>query len=220
MTVAATTEAPLNWLEIRRTRPDWRDILYSESLRVLEARASCFESLSTLHAHGVYHKIERKYALPLMKAYLETKQVPKDWMSAGFHPGVWCALFNPHNTYSMASDLFVLKITFKADYRVFDPENAEHRKIWSVWITSKENQEKTNRWTEEKNSSGSSLSTRLKDGMVFPFCTPPLVLSPAVPYHAKFYEEHRFGAFVGRSDYMGLVVVLTECIEKLEEVKF
>ena len=218
MAIAATTEAPLDWIEIRRTRSDWRGILYSESLRVLKATADSLESLSSLHQHGVYHKIPKEYGAPLMETYLEKKEVSKAWISAGSHPGIWCALFNPHNTYSMASDLFVLKITFKADYRVFDPENAKHTKIWAVWIECEENRKKANRWIEEKNSRGSSLSTRLEHGMIFPFCTPPLVLSPAVPYHAKFYEEHRFGAFIGRSDYVGLVVVLSECIDTLERV--
>jgi len=193
---------------------DWRSDLYGTTRGVLRDVADSQAPISDLHKHGVYHKIPREHGEPLMARYSVSKEIPSDWVSKGFFPGVWCALFGPHNTYSMASDLYVLRITFKAEYKVFDPANSEHVKLWGAWKSVHSNMEKTNDWATGMNSTRESMRDRMASGASLLHIT----LWPSMPEHVEFYRENKFGAVVGYSDYMGLVVVLPECIESLEKV--
>lgn len=104
----------------------------------------------------------------------------------------------------MLSFLFYI---FKAEYKVFDPENPEHEKMWDIWKSVHTNKDKPNAWATAMNSRGRSMAIRMTSGFYHP-----------MPEHVEFYRENKFGAVVGYSDYMALVVVLPECIESLEKV--
>ena len=40
------------------------------------------------------------------------------------------------------------------------------------------------------------------------------------PSHKGFYEDNKFGALIGYSDYISPVIVLTDAIEKIEFLEF
>ena len=190
----------------------WRSTLYRETQKVLRIASSEFGNLAELNEPGVYHKIPSKYAGSLLKEYEETGKVPPRWISQGHFPGIWCALFNPHNTYSYASDLCILQITFKADYKLFDLENPEHQQMWSAWERAAGNRAKINTWARDLNGFGRSLADRMYGGFGLPGIA---VLSPPMPGHSEFYREHKFGATIGYSDYMAVTIIDPECIESI-----
>jgi hypothetical protein len=207
----------INWVSLKSSDyRQWRSTLYGVTQKVLLLAANEFKDLSELNEVGIYHKIPSKHAGSFIKQYEETGKVPSKWVSQGQFPGVWCALFNPHNTYSMASDLSLLQITFKAEYKIFDVKNEEHLKMWSAWSRAAENISKVNSWKSALNGHGSSLADRMSCGLGIPGI---MVLSPPMPGHSEFYREHKFGAVVGYSDYMALTVIDPECIETLRVVE-
>ena len=207
----------INWVSLKSSEyRDWRSTLYGVTQQVLQLAAKEFKDLSELNEVGIYHKIPSLHGRSISAEYAETGKVPGKWVSQGEFPGIWCALFNPHNTYSMASDLYFLKITFKAEYKVFDVRNEEHLKMWSAWSRAAENRSKVNSWESALNGDGSSLAERMSYGLGIPGI---MVLSPPMPGHSEFYREHKFGAVVGYSDYMALTIIDPECIETLKVVE-
>ena len=190
----------------------WRSTLYGVTQKVLRIAAKEFKDLSELNKVGIYHKIPSEHAGSLLKEYEKTGKVSGSWVSQGKFPGIWCALFNPHNTYSMGSDLCILQITFKAEYKVFDVKNEEHLKMWSAWSRAAENRTKVNSWESALNEEGSSLADRMSYGLGIPGI---MVLSPPMPGHSEFYREQKFGAVIGYSDYMAVTIIDPGCIETL-----
>ena len=205
---AASLDFPINWQELKTSSSNWHSELYTTTEKVLTEAATKFSDLSSLNPLGVFHKIPADYGKAVMDKYRVSKQIPKEWPSLGKWPGIWCALFDPHNTYSMASDLFIIKMSFKQGYRIFDSANPDHCTLWTEWKSTHVNRH--NEWAEAKNDKGISMKERAA-GFMFG-------LSPKIPNHIEFYRDNMFGCTVGYSDYMALMVLLPECVQHVEQV--
>lgn len=193
---------------------DWRSSLFARTQGRLQALAASGTCLTQLHAEGVYHKLSNEYAAAILAS---GDGVPADWPCRGFFPGVWCALFDAHNTYSMAvpGTFRILRVHFRPGFRAFDPRRDEHRAEWDAWWAEPANAAKLNEaaWLLPT-ARGPTLAAKLERGMGiggFQMC-------PSMPHHAAFYREHGYAAVVGYSDYMGLVVIDAAAIERVEAV--
>lgn len=198
-----TRTTSIDWIAIRSDYDAWRSTLWTETQTTLKAIAVSQASMVQLNTIGAYHKIRDGYQDTMKKEYKEIEGVPHKWVTKGNFPGIWCALFDQRNTYSFAWNPAIIKFTFKAEYQIYDPMNESHKTMWETWKSVNGNLEKPNRWAEDKNDDHVPMSARMKM-----FCR--------APDHEAFYQEHRFGAIIGYSDYIALVVVQEKAIDKVE----
>jgi hypothetical protein len=195
----------------------WRSELYSHTKARLQTIAASGESLSQLNEEGVYHKIPIKHAGVVTEAVASGVPVPDDWPCRGMFPGIWCALYKPTNTYSMAvpGTFRILRAYFQPGVFAFDPRRAEHQAQWEAWWSLPTNSSKPNdaAWLVSTPTQV-SLEAKLTRGHGILGIT----LWPPMPHHASFYREHNYAAFVGYSDYIGLVIINTAAVEHFEVV--
>jgi hypothetical protein len=198
------TTTSIDWKTLKGDYRVWRHTLYDKTKCELETMAIEKVSMASLNALGVYHKIAE--GSQIMKTeYERSCKVPHKWIYKGNFPGIWCALFAPCNTYSFAAGISpdIIKLMFKADYYIFNPELREHQEMWLAWSSLGANINQANAWKSDLNFRSSSMADRISK-----IC--------ASPNHVAFFEEHAFGAIVGYSDYMALVVVQEEAIESVD----
>ncbi len=121
----------------------WRNALSKETEKTLTEMVAKCSSLSVLNTLGAYHKISIG-SQDMFKEYQITHVVPHHWISKGNYPGIWCALFDQVNAYSYDKPPAMLKISFKAEFLLFDPEHEGHQKMWEAWKSIKKNISKPN----------------------------------------------------------------------------
>jgi hypothetical protein len=187
-----------DWLHLKTDYANWRTTLFQTSKSTLKTMAADNISMATLNTLGVFHKLGPD-SDDVKREYRQRKLVPHHWITKGNYPGIWCALFHEANTFSIDDNPEIIKITFKAEYKIFDPKNKDHQKLWHAWY-SFSNLIQSNPWLFDWNSNYSPMASRMH------------TLCEGVFHHA-FFKEHNFGAFIGYSDYMALVVVQEEAID-------
>ena len=180
----------IDWTGLKRTNPlQWRRELGD---RTLEALAGSNEvRLSQFNQQGYFHKVANPEHFQRMKDnWGRLRKVPQEWISKGQWPGIWTALFEPHNTYSFRiGPLYVIRFYFKDGYQIYNGMNEQHKHLWETW----DGEDQPNPWEHLKNERGETLKQRMESGFYLPF-----------PSHKKFFENHKFGAAIGYSDYRQL----------------
>lgn len=206
------TTSFLDWAKLKEDLPVWKEALAKETLQTLKTTAASKAPLASLNSLGIYHKTgSHAHGQSMIDEYTTKRYVPPAWIIKDPFPGIWCALFNRVNAYSFESKPFVLQFTFKADYFVFDPFSEEHQKMWATWQSVSGNLDKTNSWAETRSGLGPSLASRMAKGSFIG----DICLYPAMPHHIAFYEENRFGAVIGYSEYISITIILPECVESV-----
>jgi len=194
----------IDWPNLKNNYSLWRSTLYNETVSTLKKMAAEKTDIVALNALGVFHKISIS-GEEMRNEYLANPTIPHRWIMKGNFPGIWCALYHPDNTFSrvQTSELIRIQITFKADFQIFDPGSEEHMKMWKVWKSISSNSNKPNPWAEDINYCSQSMEKRMGlncDGID----------------HLAFFKENHFGAFIGYSDYIALVIVDEAAIGKVE----
>ena len=198
----------IDWLALKaEDYSKWRHTLFTVTLVALQELAREDRGLDELNKHGLFHKTLKAYGDSMRREIEGNSQVPRRWIYKGHFAGIWCTLFDPKNTYSMSSgdDVF-FKFSFKSEFRIFDPFNELHQKMWQAWKSVEGNLAKQNIWESDVNDRGVSL----KDRMSF---------VKDMPNHSAFYSENRFGAIVGYSDYMACVIIDEKAIESVQALE-
>jgi len=178
----------------------WRSTLWQKTMALLKSTAFSKSELASLNEVGVFHHVRDKELFNKMRnEYMEKDKVPSSWISKGNFPGIWTALFNPHNTYSIAfAEPALMRLYFKEGLYLYDSNDQEHVQLWQEWS----GRDAENPWTGKRNSHGSSLAERMQ------FFD--------LPHHRDFYKENQLAAVIGYSDYISLVIVDEEAIGKVE----
>jgi hypothetical protein len=155
---------------------------------------------------GVFHHF--KQAAGRNEADFDVEgEIPIGWIARGSWPGIWCALGEPTNTTSLHTrdrQLWIASITFKEGYFVFDPAYRKHLDEWKSWSAVPGNLAKENIWETATNAEGQSLASRIDQQLCRGI------------NHASFFLEKSYGAVIGYSDYMGLVIIDQRAIQSLE----
>jgi enolase len=198
----ASLDAQVNWLALKEKNSlAWRVKLYQKTLEYLKAA----NDLSDFNDAGCFHWVEEQaYFEDMRKDIEKTGAVPGKWISKGHSPGIWTALFSPHNTFNQKkanTPFLVCRFYFKEGYSIYDLENKVHEEHWQSW----KGKESQNEWADAMNAQGDSLSLRIKR-----------IFTEELPHHKKFFEEKKFGAAIGYSDYASLVILLEDCIKSVE----
>lgn len=195
----------INWTELKKDYNKWRSELY----RLTKELLTCSNKveLSQYNEHGYYHKVRKKEFFEQMKQdWKNFKKVSQEWLAKGNFPGIWTAMFDPHNTYSIHSgSLCIVKFYFKNGYYIYDRMNSIHTNLLEIW----EGVSEPNPWETIKNENGLSLKQRIEKGFFLSF-----------PSHKKFFEDHKFGAVIGYSDYISPVIILEDSIKNVEFMVF
>lgn len=191
-------QVKINWTELKRDYLTWREELYRITKELLTS--SDRVELSKYNNDGYFHHVsETKHFRLMQEDYERNKRVPEEWLSKGNHPGIWTAMFNPHNTYSRAHlPIQIIRFYFKDGFFVYDRENPNHEKLLASW----NGRGRKNPWKTLRNNQGLSLGERME--------------SHEYPSHKGFYIDNKFGALIGYSDYISPVIVLEDAIEKIE----
>lgn len=195
----------LDWREIKSENlQEWRDRLNEETSTLLSGSEPI--ELSQYNDRGFYHKVDGKEIFKNMRQEWEdNNQVPEQWISRGQFPGIWTAMFDPRNTFSLKTgNLYVLRFYFKEGYDIYDPNNPESKEQWREWDKGDQNP-----WSHLENKEGRSLEERLTSGFYLPF-----------PNHKQFYEENNYAAALGYSDYISPVILLEDAVKQVEFEKF
>lgn len=191
----------INWPRLKKNIK-WRGILREKTLDALTVSNKV--ELSQYNGLGYFHKVPNTEDFERMRLQWEnTKRVPQEWISKGHFPGIWLAMFSPHNTYSViscTSPILIARFYFKEGYYVFDRENLSHNKIFQKWL--ERNVVIDNPWDILANSYVESLRDRMELHGYPPF--------------KKFFEDNHFGALIGYSDYIATVIILEESIDRVE----
>lgn len=190
----------INWNKLKKSDYSfWRENLREKTLELLTSPDA---NLSSWNEYGFFHRVRNPAFFRQMEAEWKANgKAPQEWISKGDWPGIWTALFDPHNTYSLLKGpLYVTRLYLKNGYCIYNPENAEHMEMWKAWPYK----ESANKWEKAVNKRGRSLSQRLKE------------VSLGSPYHKSFFEESGFGALIGFSDYISAVILLEDSIEKAD----
>lgn len=181
---------PLDWQILKRDYDAWRLKLYETTETILKNAAIKEVSLSRFNDIGVFHKINSDYSDKMKKEYQLKSEVPHHWITKGNFAGIWCALFDSCNTYSFDFLPPIIQFTFKAEYKIYDPQLESHRKIWEAWKSVEGNLSKPNEWEKDLNDRKLSMQSRMGN---------------FYPNHLEFYKENGFGATIGYSDYSALL---------------
>jgi hypothetical protein len=147
----------------------------------------------------------------MKKEYSKTPTVPHQWITKGWVPGIWCALFDPCNASCFPNAQNVIQFKFKAEFQVYDPNRPEHQKLWQVWSSNSKNLAKPNSWDIDKNDKGQSMKERMAGCHAIFFSKYKLT----TPDHFEFYKEYRFGAMIGYHDYAALVILDEAAVDKV-----
>lgn len=163
--------------------------------------------LSELKKWGVFHKISRRYADPLLVEWSKTKKANAQWIANGSNPGIWCGLLHRFNARLGCPAPTYLQFTFSAKYKLYDPDNKEHDKLWKAWSSVKENLAKPNPWENVVNYRKESMQEQMHRKF-------------QMPYHKSFFEENNFGACLVQWDYVALCILLEDSIESIEDLGY
>lgn len=191
----------INWPELKEEDYlKWRSNLWKETQKILTS--SDRVELSQYNELGFFHRVSNKDAFEMMqREWQELKLVPQKWIGRGAYPGIWTAMFSPHNTFSRAVlPILITRFYFKKGYFIFDAKNSSHNGILEAWL--KKNEIIENPWENLRNFRGESLETRMK--------------LHKYPSFKKFFEDNHFGALMGYSDYLAVVIMLEDSIQEVE----
>lgn len=191
----------IDWHKLRRTSPHkWRKELWENTLKLLTSSDEVY--LSDHNNYGYFHKvIEKEHFKQMKNDWKRLGRVPLEWISKGQYPGVWTAMFDACNTYSLHhGPLYIVRFYFKNGYRIYDENNQNHKNLLDNWNGENE----TNPWDCLITKYGYSLKDRISY-LRLPF-----------PTHKKFLEDHKFGAAIGYSDYVSPVILLEDSVESVE----
>lgn len=189
----------INWTRLKKKNYNlWRGILGKQTLAML--KSSSMLELSQLNEIGCFHGIPKKETFEIMKQeYEKEKGIPETWISKGNWPGIWVALFDPENVASYSSRLsHIIRFYFKDKFYLYDIYSKKHQKVWE----DEKGIDDSDPWSKLLNEEGLSLEERMK--------------RLSFPYHKNFYQQNKFGAVIGYSDYISVVITLPESVEKVE----
>ena len=191
----------INWLGLKRKDYlGWRDALWKETQRILTISDKA--ELAQYNELGFFHKVSGQDEFEKMQQeWRKLKKVPQEWISKGAYPGIWTAMFSPHNTFSSSTaPILIIRFYFKEGYFLFDAENESHKELLESWL--RQTGAEDNPWKSLKNSLEESLEERMK--------------RHNYPSFKRFFEDNRFGALIGYSDYIAVVVILEDSIQGVE----
>lgn len=191
----------INWLELKHNYSRWRSELNRLTKELLTN--SDRVELSEYNEDGYFHHLPNSEYFEQMKMLWEKERaVPEEWISKGNFFGIWTAMFNQHNTYSIAHlPIHIIRFYFRDGFFVYDKDNTTHKKLSNSWNSKN----RKNLWRALRNEQGKPLEERMK--------------FHGYPSHKDFYEDNRFGAVVGYSDYISPVIVLGHTIKELEFIE-
>lgn len=192
----------IDWQDLRQNKGwAWHRILDDKTLEALTSSDDVH--LVQFNQLGYFHIVRNQEYFKQMKLEWEQHgRVPREWIAKGGYPGIWTAMFDPHNTYSRHSGLLsVVRFYFNDGYIVYNEKNPNHTALWENWEATDENP-----WESIVNERSLSLKERMEQF--------------SLPSHKKFYEQHRFGAVIGYSDYTSPVIVLEDSVAKVEFLEF
>lgn len=191
----------INWPELKKEYLKWRDRLWKETQRILTSSGKV--ELSGYNRLGYFHKVCHLNEFEKMqREWGQLRRMPQEWISKGNYPGVWTAMFDPFNTFSFAiPPILIMRFYFNQGYFVFNARNPLHEMLFGEWLKKNEAIEE-NPWKNLINYRGASLEGRMKLHGYPPF--------------KKFFEDYNFGALIGYSDYMAVVIVLENSIQEVE----
>jgi hypothetical protein len=189
-----------DWTELKTHYMEWRAELYKATQELLTSSDRI--ELANYNDKGYFHHVRDVKLFEQMQAlYEKEKSVPDEWISKGNFPGIWTAMFDPQNTFSIASlPVCIARFHFKEGYSIYDKFNPMHKELWESW-----DKKSKDLWNLLRNDSKDSLEKRMK--------------SYGYPHLKGFYEENKFGAVIGYSDYISPVIVLGSSISKVEFFK-
>lgn len=193
----------INWPELKeKDYLTWRSNLWIETQKILTSYNRV--ELSQYNELGYFHKIHNHDEFKRrQREWQELKRVPQEWIGIGAYPGIWTAMFSPHNTFSLATPpILIARFYFKKGYFVFDVKNPSHKEILKVWLRKRETEIIDNPWKKIRNFRGECLEEIMK---LYNY-----------PYSKKFFEDNCFGVLVGYSDYIAVVIVLEDSIQEVE----
>jgi hypothetical protein len=157
-------------------------------------------SLSQLNQLGIFHKFDPRVGNSFGELN-SLQNIPSSWISRGTWPGIWCTLYSPRYTFSIATrPPLVSRVEFAEGFKLYDPSSESSKQLWMEWELA--NKQKSNKWESDFNSKGISMKHRVEQYL-------------AAPGHVEFYHENGFGAIVGREDYMAIVIIDEAAIHSL-----
>lgn len=188
----------INWPELKKNYLRWRNRLWTETHKLFTI--SDRVELSRYNQLGYFHKVpNQNWFKQMQHDWRQLGEIPQKWISKGGLPGIWTAMFDSCNTFSLAKlPILIVRFYFKEGYFIFDGQNPSHSNLLKLW--SGENRE--NPWKKLKNCRGESLEDKMK--------------LHGFPSHKRFFEDNDFGAVLGYSDYISPIIVLEKSIKKIE----
>ena len=192
----------INWTQLKTNYGKWRSELYRLTKELLTS--SDRVELSQYNNDGYFHHVsETKHFIQMREYWERESRVLDEWVSKGDFPGIWTAMFNPHNTYSFAHlPIHIVRFYFKDGFFIYNSENPNHKKLLASW----DSRDRKNPWEFLKNNREVSLEERMR--------------FHGYPSHKSFYEDNKFGALVGYSDYISPVIILEDAIGEIEFLEF
>ena len=190
----------INWRELKRNSYFiWRDELTNRTLELLTNSSKV--DLSVYNHYGYFHRVRNIEHFEQMKQdWQNLCRVPQEWIVKGDYPGIWTAMFNPHNTYSVSvGPPRIARFYFQDGYFIYDSANPDHKNLWENW----QNISQPNVWENIKCENKKSLKQKIEETLL-------------LPSHKKFFEEYRFGGVIGYSDYIAPVIFLEDSIERVD----
>ena len=191
----------VNWPELKeRDYLKWRSNLWKKTQKILTSVDRV--ELSQYNEFGFFHRVSNQDDFGRMQQeWQELKRVPQEWIGRGAYPGIWTAIFSPRNTFSIATPpILIVRFFFKKGYIIFDAKSPYHKKLLEMWL--KKNETIENPWGNLRNFRGESLKERMEFHGYPPF--------------KKFFEDNHFGALIGYSDYLAVVIILEDSIQEVE----
>lgn len=177
-------------------RPVLFNILKS-GLRLLSSEQG---SLLHLNQFGVFHKFKEQAGNPF-EEFESTQRIPPTWITRGTFPGIWCTLYSPGYTFTVAqAPIVIAQFYFAPGFKLYDPCSESSKQMWTEW--ERANKRKFNKWENSYSSEGINMKDRVEEFL-------------DAPGHFEFYRENGFGAIIGRSDYMAVVIIDEAAIQTL-----
>ena len=191
----------VDWPSLKANYIEWRAELYRATEQLLTSSDQV--ELAKYNNLGYFHHVNDAGVFEQMRESFEReKKVPEEWFSKGFFPGIWTAMFDANNTFSIAAlPVCIVRFYFKEGFSIYNKYNPMHKEMWESW----ESKNSKDLWKLLRNDKGDSLEKRMKSG--------------GYPHSKGFYEENRFGSVIGYSDYISPVIVLGSAVSKVEFFK-
>jgi len=183
------------WTTIKNDYGVWREQLHRHTATVLQSVCQQGD-LATLNGIGVHHMMSYEWSdeWNRRKIYYEKhNKADAAWLALGSCPGLWCALFDPCNCFSFSNPerpMRFMSFQFRKGFRLFDPKHKDHQQQWLDYDVQSSN----NSWSE-------SMVAKMKRW--------------ELPWHSAFWSSHSYGAAVGYSDYLALVLIDVNCIDSI-----